>query len=335
MTGLKKLLSVLLSAAILCGNIGMVFAADSASSVPSGGGGGIDVSGFTYVVDNMQFWSGDTEIEAPSGSCEVSVDMIKRKQSNDRDKLIIAAYSDTDKLIGMYTVVHDIEFGKTSNIKVSVTVSESDVLGNVKAFVWDSFGGMRALSNTITRYNNGEIDPMLEYDEEQQTSFPDVSKDSNYAEAIEFLATLGVLKGNSNGYFNPTGSVNRAAAAAAISHMAGQDEEAYSLRGESIYTDTVPGDIFTGYLNLGFIEPISAGVIAPFDNITVGQFIKAVIKTLGYEEMAEVQGGWPVGYFKTAISIGLLSGIRSNNSDILIREELAMICFNAINVPII
>ena len=82
MTGLKKLLSVLLSAAILCGNIGMVFAADSASSVPSGGGGGIDVSGFTYVVDNMQFWSGDTEIEAPSGSCEVSVDMIKRKQQN-------------------------------------------------------------------------------------------------------------------------------------------------------------------------------------------------------------------------------------------------------------
>ena len=345
MTGLRKLICVLLSAVMLCGNSGIVLADDStqtalANTGSSGGGsssGGIideDVRAFTYVVDNMAFWQGDAEIEEPDSSCEVSVDMTKRKQSNDRDKLIIAAYSDTDRLIGMYTVVHDIEFGKTSNIKVSVTVPEGDVLGNVKAFVWDSFGGMRALSNTISRYNNREIDPMLEYDEEQQTSFIDVSKDSEYAYAIEFLATLGVLKGNSNGYFNPTGSVNRAAAAAGISHIAGRDEEAYYLRGESIYTDTVPGDIITGYLNLGYIEPVSPGVIAPYDNITTGEFIRAAVKALGYAETAEVLGGWPTGYISAAKSLGLLSGIKSNISDSLTREELAMLCLNTLNAPI-
>lgn len=326
---MKKVFALFLAAAMLICGMNIVYAEDSANENTY-----VDVTGYTYVVDNMRFWSGKTEVENPEGSCEVEVDIIKRKQSNDRDKLIIAAYSDTDKLIGMYTVVHDVQFGKTSSVKVSVTVPENTVLGDIRAFVWDGFDGMNACSNVISRYNNGKIDPKLEYEKELQTSFADVPKDSECAEDIEFSALLGILSGDNDGYFNPTGSVTRADAAAAISHMLGKDEEAYYLRGESIYSDTAVGKIETGYLNLGYIEPVSGDKIAPYADITVGAFIKAAVNALGYKETAQVLGGWPAGYISTARTNGLLTGVNLNINETLTKQELAVLCVNTLDAPI-
>lgn len=326
---MKKVFALFLAAAMMICGTNIVLAEDSASNDTY-----VDVTAYTYVVDNMRFWSGNTEIANPEGSCEVEVDITKRRIGNDRDKLIIASYSDENKLIGMYTVVHDIEFGKTSSVRVSVSVPENTVLGDVRAFVWDSFGGMNACSNVISRYNNGRIDPKLEYEKELQTSFADVPKDSEYAESIEFTALLGILAGDDEGYFNPTGKVTRADAAAALSHMMGKDQEAYYLRGESIYSDTTAGKIETGYLNLGYIEPVSGDNVAPYADITVGAFIKAAVNALGYKETAQVLGGWPTGYISTARTNGLLTGVKSNINEVLTKQELAVLCANTLDAPL-
>ena len=45
----------------------------------------------------------------------------------------------------------------------------------------------------------------------------------------------------------------------------------------------------------------------PYDTITLRDIIKVLVSMLGYEPMARINGGYPMGYLETARSIGLLT----------------------------
>ncbi len=154
----KKLLSLALalSTLVLCFTIFSVMASDT------------DVSNYTYVVDNMTFYKGENEIDSLDGATEVAVDVTRQVAGGDRDRLIISTYSDTGEYIGMYSVTHNIDFGKTSNVRVFLNVPQGKTVGEVKAYMWKSFSDMIPLSNVLSssspiKIKNVELDAALLY----------------------------------------------------------------------------------------------------------------------------------------------------------------------------
>ena len=64
--------------------------------------------------------------------------------------------------------------------------------------------------------------------------FPDVSKDSDYSTAVEYVSDLKIMVGDTQGNFNPNKIVTRAEMATIICRMLGQTE---NLQNSTIFTD--------------------------------------------------------------------------------------------------
>jgi len=141
------------------------------------------------------------------------------------------------------------------------------------------------------------------------TSFPDVSMDASYAEAVEVLAGLEILKGDDAGNFKTNNTITRAEAATVIYRLLGVEEEAQSLS-TSVFCDVPAGHWAAGYIakaaELGIISGYGDGTFGPADPLTQQQIIKMLVCAWGYEYDAEDLGGWPNGYARTAESLGII-----------------------------
>ncbi len=150
----KKLLSLVLALSTLfcCFTNFSVMASD------------IDVSNYTYVVDNMTFYKGETEIDSLHGATYAAVDVTRRIDGNESDEIIISTYSETGEFIKMYSFSHYIDLGKTGNVKIPLNAPDGKTIGEVKAFVWKSFTDMTPLSNALsTKIEKVELDAALLY----------------------------------------------------------------------------------------------------------------------------------------------------------------------------
>ncbi len=148
----KKLLSLVLALSTLfcCFTNFSVMASD------------IDVSNYTYVVDNMTFYKGETEIDSLHGATYAAVDVSRRIDGNESDEIIISTYSETGEFIKMYSFSHYIDLGKTGNVKIPLNAPDGKTIGEVKAFVWKSFTDMTPLSNALsTKIEKVELDAAL------------------------------------------------------------------------------------------------------------------------------------------------------------------------------
>ena len=226
----RKILSLLLTLVMLIGclpNI-FVFASD------------IDVSDYTYVVDNMTFYKGDKQINSLDGATEVAVDVTRRVAGGESDRLIISTHTDDGEFLGMYSVVHQVDFGRTSTVRVFMNVPDGKTVGEVKAYVWKSFSDMTPLSNSLSSKNNMTIDPRLEYEMELQTEFTDVSVNDSFADAASFMAYLGIMNGYKDGTFRPTSTLRVADAARIITYMTKGELLASLLEEETLVADEIP-----------------------------------------------------------------------------------------------
>lgn len=116
-----------------------------------------------YSVEQLYFSDlSGTVLENPAQSCMVNVEVKKQKERTGNDDVIISSYATDGSLIGFTVVSGTINTGQTSTFRTLVEFPKDKTLGTVKAYVWDSFIGMRALSNTLTVEVNemsGEITP--------------------------------------------------------------------------------------------------------------------------------------------------------------------------------
>lgn len=83
------------------------------------------------------------------------------------------------------------------------------------------------------------------------------------------------------------------------------------------------------------IEPdIPVNLFSPDDHITYRDALKILVCALGYEEKALREGGYPHGYTDVAESIGLVDADYYTDTDLLTRENAAVIVFNALFIPL-
>lgn len=72
---------------------------------------------------------------------------------------------------------------------------------------------------------------------------------------------------------------------------------------------------------------ISAGeYFRPYDSLTMAEMIKMGVSALGYDFLAQRDGGWPVGYYKTATGIDLVKQVKDLSASVLAQDAYNFIC---------
>ena len=163
--------------------------------------------------------------------------------------------------------------------------------------------------------------------------FPDVPDDSPYAEAVNTLARMGVVKGNENGNYNPDSTITRAEFATILCRLSGVEDEALAIK-TSGFRDVSSSHWACGYIakaaELGLVNGYGNGNFGPSDTLTYEQGLAVMVRYTGLDDAAIASGGWPLGYLTTAEEYGLSKNLSVKAGDILLRKEMAMIIYNTI-----
>ncbi|MCH5211565.1 MAG: S-layer homology domain-containing protein [Oscillospiraceae bacterium] len=170
-------------------------------------------------------------------------------------------------------------------------------------------------------------------------TFPDVEESASYANAVNALAGLGVINGDDNGLFNPENSVTRAEFTKMAVEALG-DHDAATSQTTSQFADAANTDKHwaAGYIaqgvSRGFINGYDDRTFGPDDQVTYAQACKMLVAAIGYTTYAENQGGWPTGYVAQASTLGISKGVTANNDTNLTRQQVAILIYNAMQVPL-
>jgi hypothetical protein len=147
----------------------------------------------------------------------------------------------------------------------------------------------------------------------QSASFPDIY-DPSLARDVAVLQMLGAVGGNDSGYFDPNGTLTRAAFCKMAVIVMGRGNEEYIYRNRTIFPDVRAGYWASGYINLAvngekkIIQGGSDGLFRPDDPITWGQAVTILMRILGYAD-ADAGMLWPDGYIALAMDKGLTDDV--------------------------
>lgn len=161
------------------------------------------------------------------------------------------------------------------------------------------------------------------------SSFPDVDENADYAEAVEYLKDVGIMRGDDQGHFNPDKTVTRAEMATIICNMLGETQD---LTVSDQFSD-VPltywaNKYITRAKELGFISGYGNGKFGPNDSVTYEQAVTMLIGATGLSEFAIEEGGYPDGYIEVAKDCGYLLNIVAEKGEQLSRWKVAKILYN-------
>ncbi|MDY3617701.1 S-layer homology domain-containing protein [Agathobaculum sp.] len=165
---------------------------------------------------------------------------------------------------------------------------------------------------------------------------------SNATEAVDTLSALGVIKGYTDGSFQPNGTITRAEAAKMLYVLrTGSDNaDAYkSINTKFTDLNTSKSSWAAGYIkyceSLGIIAGKSATKFDPDSTVTGQELAKMLLVTLGYgADKAQLVGsGWGQRATALADENGILDDVTAPLALALPREFAALMMFNAVNAP--
>ena len=154
-------------------------------------------------------------------------------------------------------------------------------------------------------------------------------------EAVTTMVSLGVIDGNDDGSYNPTGVVKRGEMAKLIAVMLNGGKEPTLGQMTATFSDTVghwAQNYITYVANLGIIDGRGDGTFAPNDDVTGSEAAKMILTALGYR--SEIEGftgaNWAINVQLKANDIKLFDGLTINPDEGLSRDNTAQMLYNAV-----
>ncbi|MBQ7976849.1 MAG: hypothetical protein IJ300_14280, partial [Clostridia bacterium] len=92
------------------------------------------------------------------------------------------------------------------------------------------------------------------------------------------------------------------------------------------------GNAMEELYNLGIVHGYGNGKLEENNTITTYEAVKMVVNALGYETLAELEGGYPLGYVKVAYDVDILSG-NVQNKELRVADAIR-IMIDAGNAPV-
>jgi hypothetical protein len=159
-----------------------------------------------------------------------------------------------------------------------------------------------------------------------------------YTTPVQVMAGMGILTGDENGVFNPTGELTRAAAAKIVAYVALGKTAAEMMSAYEDFKDLKVSDPKYGWsvkyvhylYTKGIVNGYGDGNYGPGDSVTVLQFAKMLLCAIGYGKQNEFVGaGWDANTLVKAIEVDMLVGLNSTDTDrVITREEASLFAFN-------
>ncbi len=162
--------------------------------------------------------------------------------------------------------------------------------------------------------------------------YKDVAADADYAGAVELLSALGIFEGDETGNFNPDKTVSRAEMAAIICRAMGVDA---AEQAATKFSDVPASHWASGYIAYAsagdspILNGVGGGKFNPSGTLTYQQALKIVVYALGFEPMANDNGGWSAGSIYVANRYKITEGADATAT----RGNLAIILANAMKTP--
>ena len=171
-------------------------------------------------------------------------------------------------------------------------------------------------------------------------AFNDANKvKDTYAEAVEVLTGMGVIKGYEDGSFKPEGSITRAEVAAVVYRIYTADVKDKNVglyAGYSKFDDLTGANWAKGYIgycaNAELVRGYNATKFGPLDNVTGYQALAMILRAMGYDKNGEFTGkDWELHVAQTAQQLGILKNAGAENlSAPASRQLVAELFFQAI-----
>ncbi len=165
---------------------------------------------------------------------------------------------------------------------------------------------------------------------------PDISG-TKYEEAAEVLGALGIMVGDAGtGTFRPDDNIKRSEMAKVAVFATGLEDVANNSVAPTRFPDVAPDHWATGPINVAEQQNMvigdTNGNFRPDDPVLLQEAVAIVVRALGYEPVAEKNGGYPSGYMVAASSNQLLKGINATAYTPASRGDIAQLVFNALTV---
>ena len=167
------------------------------------------------------------------------------------------------------------------------------------------------------------------------SGFTDIA-DSQTAQNVEVLRTMGVIDGISSTQFAPNGTLTRAQFTKMAIMVMGKGNLVEGYRSYTIFPDVRSSHWASGYINLAvrgedkFIAGFADGTFGPEKNITYGQAVTILMRLLGYKD-TDVGAVWPTGYLNSAAACGLTNGVTAGGNDAITRGQASQLFVNLLN----
>lgn len=161
-----------------------------------------------------------------------------------------------------------------------------------------------------------------------------------YEKAASLLTSLEIAGEYLEGEFMPYESVTRAEFAEICCRIAFGGSLDFDMGGAGMpsFSDVTQGHWAYSYVEMmramGVISEAADRMFSPDEVITQAQAIKMLTCLLGYENQANMLGGYSAGYMLQATKLGLLKGVKIEPDKILSRGQMAIMVYNALFIRI-
>lgn len=153
---------------------------------------------------------------------------------------------------------------------------------------------------------------------------------AGYDSALEtsFLKNIAVID-NSDGY------ITRGEAAKMLVSVLYEDTDVSIT--EAFFSDVDNSSQYASYINviakLGIINGYSDGTFRPDEKLEMDAAVKILVTMIGHARIAEINGGYPEGYYIAANNIRMLKNVNANEE--LTKSTFCVMLYNAINAPLL
>lgn len=148
------------------------------------------------------------------------------------------------------------------------------------------------------------------------------------------LTSLGIFEKADDYRLNDY--MTRAEFAKVVSVLTNCKDICDSAEYKGCFKDVMPESWYWPYVETNYLLGVFSGggdgMFYPYAYASTDEVIKTIVCVLGYSYPAEKEGGYPLGYRKIAINLGLYKNVESSES--CTRGMIAQIVYNALDVKI-
>lgn len=190
----------------------------------------------------------------------------------------------------------------------------------------------------VATENTGTLDQVNPQEVENEEQKQEEKMEPEIEAAFLVLNGFGVVLGYEDGSVGAENPVTRAEFTAMICRILGYEGMLSAPPQTPSFQDTPANHWAYEYIEamhqLRIIDGYGDGNFRPDAPVMYEEAFKMIVSTLGYDAMAQVNGGYPIGYLYTATQIGITRNIVYSSVDNALRGQLFKALYNALKVDL-